>query len=96
MKKRLAILLAAMMLMTCVPVMAAAVPAGAADSSKTVSVQANSGWVKSGSSWMYYVNGKALNTALTQTANCPRASSNSGVPLITQAVIRAARAAARS
>ena len=60
MKKRLAILLAAMMLMTCVPVMAAAVPAGAADSSKTVSVQAGSGWVKTSTSWMYYVNGKAL------------------------------------
>ncbi len=64
MKKRLAILLAAMMLMTCVPVMAAAVPAGAADSSKTVSVQANSGWVKTSTSWMYYVNGKALKSQI--------------------------------
>ncbi len=63
MKRRIAMLFVLVMILSCMPVMAAAVPAGAADSSKTVSVQA-SGWVKSGTTWMYYVNGKALKSQI--------------------------------
>ena len=63
MKRRIAMLFVLVMILSCMPVMAAAVPAGAADSSKTLSVQA-SGWVKSGTTWMYYVNGKALKSQI--------------------------------
>ncbi len=61
MKKRLAILLAAILIMACTPVMAAAVPAASAG---TVSAQASTGWKKSGTTWMYYVNGKALKSQI--------------------------------
>ena len=57
MKKRLALLLAVLMLAASMPVMAMAAPTTGAEQ---VSVQAKSGWVKSNSRWMYYVNGRAL------------------------------------
>ena len=57
MKKRLALLLAVLMLAASMPVMAMAAPTTGAEQ---LSVQAKSGWVKSNSRWMYYVNGRAL------------------------------------
>ena len=58
MKKRLAILFIAIMILSCMPVMAGTVPAGAdaAAVTKTVSVSAATGtWKKKGSHYRYYV-----------------------------------------
>ncbi len=65
MKRAIATLFVVVMILSCMPVMAAAVPEGTTDSSKTVSVQATkTGWKKSGTSWMYYVNGKPLKSQI--------------------------------
>ena len=60
MKKKLAMLFVLIMVMTCMPVMAAGTQAGqAAVATESVSVNAaKNGWVKSGKYYMYYVNGK--------------------------------------
>ena len=55
MKRKLAMLFAVIMILSCMPVMAGTVSADAAAAAeKTVTVQAKSGWVKSGTAYMYY------------------------------------------
>lgn len=57
MKKKLAMLFVVIMILSCMPVMAA-VPAGASSAANTVSVSATTqGWQKAGSNWRYYVSG---------------------------------------
>ena len=59
MKKRLAMLFVVIMVLTCMPVMAADAPAGTGVKASAMTTQAaKSGWVKSGKYWMYFVNGK--------------------------------------
>ena len=58
MKKKLAMLFVLIMILSCMPVMADTIPAGAAAADKAVSVSAvKNGWQKSGSNWRYYVKG---------------------------------------
>ena len=62
MKKKLAMLFVVIMILSCMPVMAGTVPAGAdaaAATTKTVTTQAakKNGWYKAGSNYRYYVNG---------------------------------------
>jgi hypothetical protein len=65
MKKRLALLFVAIMILSCMPVMAGTVSTDAAAADTAVTVQAaKSGWVKSGTTYMYYVNGKAYKNGI--------------------------------
>lgn len=69
MKKKLAMLFVVIMILSCMPVMAADVPAGAdaAAANKTVSVSAvKNGWQKAGSEWRYYVKGKYKKNCLAK------------------------------
>ena len=64
MKKKLAILFVLIMVLSCTPVLAAPV-SGATAKTESVTVKAaKSGWVKSGSTWMYYTNGKYLKSGI--------------------------------
>jgi lipoprotein-anchoring transpeptidase ErfK/SrfK len=64
MKKKIAMLFVVIMILS-MPVMAGTVSADAAGSAPSVEVQAaKSGWVKSGSTFMYYVNGKAYKSGI--------------------------------
>ena len=70
MKRKLAMLFAVIMILSCMPVMAGTVSADAAAAAeKTVTVQAKSGWVKSGTAYMYYVNGKAYKNGVYKISN---------------------------
>ena len=63
-------LFAVIMILSCMPVMAGTVSADAAAAAeKTVTVQAKSGWVKSGTAYMYYVNGKAYKNGVYKISN---------------------------
>ena len=60
MKKKLALLFVLIMVLSSMPVMAAAVSADPAGAASDVTTQAaKNGWVKSGTGYMFYVNGKA-------------------------------------
>ena len=60
MKKKLALLFVLIMVLSSMPVMAAAVSADPAGVASDVTTQAaKNGWVKSGTGYMFYVNGKA-------------------------------------
>lgn len=70
MKRKLAMLFAVIMILSSMPVMAGTVSADAAGAAeKTVTVQAKSGWVKSGTAYMYYVNGKAYKNGVYKISN---------------------------
>ena len=54
MKKKLAMLFVVIMILSCMPVMAATVPAGADAATETVTTQAATGWRKVGKNYRYY------------------------------------------
>ena len=73
MKKKLALLFVVFMILSCMPVMAATVPAGtdtAAVTSETVTAQAaKNGWYKAGKYYRYYVNGKYYKNGVYKIGN---------------------------
>lgn len=67
MKKKLAMMLIVLMVLSCMPVMAAApAEAGAVKTEATSVKAANSGWVKTSTGWMYFANGKFLKSCISK------------------------------